>query len=144
MKLYQKHSLNRGAVMVLVVVNLAFAGSATVNAQGKGRAKGAAIGGRPQTVERVLMDRRAMPGKAPRHLKPQPRAKLKPPKPAKPAKPFNPAKGRHRAHKRCVEDCNRAHKNAIRACRGERGRTRAACERAANQAHQNCVRGCLR
>jgi hypothetical protein len=137
MKLYKKHSLNRAAVLVLVIVNLAFAGSATVKAQGKG----ASIGGRPQTVERVLMERRAMPGKAPRDLKPQPRAKLKP---RKPARPFNPDKERHRAHKRCVDDCNRAHKNAIRACRGERGRTRAACERAANQAHRDCVRGCPR
>src|SRR5712692_2917705 len=109
MKLY-KHALNRAAVVVLVIVNLAFAGSATVNAQGKGRARGASIGRRPQTVERVLAERRAKRGKAPLH-KPQPRAKLKPPKPAKPAKPFNPDKGRHRAHKRCVKDCNRAHKN---------------------------------
>lgn len=54
------------------------------------------------------------------------------------------AKDRRREHKRCVKDCNQAHKNAIRACRGRTGADRAACERAANEAHRNCVQGCPR
>src|SRR5713226_2389627 len=151
MKSY-KNALNRALVGLLVLVSTALSGSTIVDAQGRGRARGVTVGARPE-INRVLVDKPAKPAKLPLRLKPQPPpkpkpAKLKAPKPPKPAKPVKPAKpfpkNRHSNHKRCVKACNRAHKNAIRACRGERGRTRAACERAANQAHRNCVRGCPR
>src|SRR6266852_5664234 len=54
------------------------------------------------------------------------------------------AKDRRRDHKRCVKECDRGHKNAVRACRCRTGADRAACERAANEAHRNCVQGCPR
>jgi hypothetical protein len=115
-------ALNRAAGPVLLGAILLLGGATVATAQGKGKGPGkiGPPGGRPEIVQR----------------------------PARPAKPAKPPKlvpnNRHRDHKRCVKDCNRAHKNAIRACRGERGRTRAACERAANQAHRRCVQGCPR
>src|SRR5207253_11123264 len=151
MKSY-KNAVNRAILMLVVIVELAFVGTAAINAQGKGRAKGTSAGPPRPEVNRVQVEKPAKPATPPLRLKPQPPpkpkpARPKPPKPRKPIKPFNPSrhdKGRHGAHKRCVKDCNRAHENAIRACRGERGPARAACERAANQTHRNCVRGCPR
>jgi hypothetical protein len=50
----------------------------------------------------------------------------------------------HSARKRCVKECNEAHKNAERACKGRTGADRRACERAANEAHRRCHAGCPR
>src|SRR5207245_4406167 len=49
MNLY-KQARNRAVLVLLVIVNLMFAGSATVNGQGRGRGKGTSIGGRPEIV----------------------------------------------------------------------------------------------
>jgi len=135
-------ALNRAAGSVLLGAILLFGGATVATAQGKGKGAGkiGPPGGRPEIVQPPSRPARPVtPARSSPPSKPN-----KPPK-AKPAKPPKPVpNNRHRDHKRCVKDCNRAHKNAIRACRGERGRTRAACERAANQAHRNCVRGCPR
>ncbi len=63
-------------------------------------------------------------------------------KPAKWPKPH--PRYDHSARKRCVKECNLAHKNAQRACTGRTGADRRACERAANQAHRSCQSGCPR
>jgi len=50
----------------------------------------------------------------------------------------------HSARKRCIKECNQAHKYAERACKGRTGADRSACERAANEAHRRCHAGCPR
>jgi hypothetical protein len=63
----------------------------------------------------------------------------KPNKWRKPHPPYD-----HSGRKRCVKECNEAHKNAERACKGRTGADRRACERAANEAHRRCHAGCPR
>lgn len=48
----------------------------------------------------------------------------------------------HSARKRCLKGCKKAHKSAVRACRGSADRR--ACERAANEAHRSCQASCRR
>jgi len=147
MKLYER-TLKRAVITLLIAVGLLSAGISTANAQGKGRGRVVSPGGRPEIVVPVQRPERPMRAEM---AKPVPRPKpakvakaAKPPKPTKPAKPAKPARAHKMAHKRCVKDCNRAHKAAIGACRGRTGADRAACERAANDAHRNCVQGCPR
>ena len=130
-------ALKRGGASVLLGAMLLLGGATVAAAQGKGKgAKLSPPGGRHETVESLT--RPAKP------IKPEPKLRHLKPYPPKP-KPYKlQDKERHRARKNCVKDCKRAHKDAIRACRGRTGRDRAACERAANAAHRNCVRGCGR
>ena len=146
-----KNTLNRTFVMVLVVVNLALAGGASVMAQGKGRAIGKPVGAKSEIVKPVHLEKpaRPMPPPSVRHSLKTKTAKPLKSKSVKPLKPKPPKHARSpnhdkRGHKRCVKDCKRAHKNAIRACHGRIGADRAACERAANEAHRQCMRGCPR
>jgi hypothetical protein len=69
------------------------------------------------------------------------------PKPGNAWKHKGPKPYPHRdrsARKQCVKQCNEAHKNAKRACRGRTGADRRACERAANEAHRTCHAACPR
>jgi len=132
--IWKIHALNRAAGSVLLGTILLLSGVTVATAQGKGKGAGKVSppGGRPEIMQPTT------PGKP---VKP----KANKPSEAKPEKPAKPVpNNRHREHKRCVKDCNRVHKNAIRACRGRTGADRAACERAANEAHRNCAQGCPR